>query len=534
MNNKTIKTKETVQSIKTKDKKTDFNHYVKKNTISEKEPIVNEKNDNKEETNGQIYAVNHVENIQKVTAISSTRKSKKYVQDKISKQRQKKKLQKTSETISSNTPIKTKENLKARLHQDRQKVIKTKSFENPTHNTSNKLKLKQPSNSKPLNYSSRMKSLMMLKHKNKVKKSREALTYTAKSSHLITKSVKGTFKAIGTATKTVSNLFSCGMALILLIIISLFMGVFACLSENGGINSEIQSLSPEVLAYEETIIWYAEQYNIKEYVPILEAIMMQESKGLGNDPMQSSESEFNTMYPRESNGITDPDYSIEVGVQTFSDCLAKAEIESPADTEKLYLALQGYNYGSGYIEWAINHFGGYTKANAKVYSDEKRAELQIESFGDPKYVSHVLRYYYLDNSNVVLVAKSQIGNIGGKPYWSWYGYDERVEWCAIFVSWCANQTGKLNVAIPKFAVVSEGISWYRDKGLFKTNAYIPKPGDLIFFDWENDGSPDHVGIVEMVQNSNIYTIEGNSNNECKENIYSLYNGSIYGYGMIKK
>ena len=244
--------------------------------------------------------------------------------------------------------------------------------------------------------------------------------------------------------------------------ITLFIGVFACLSDNGGIKNEIEPLSAEVLAYEETITKYVEQFKIEDYVPILEAIMMQESGGKGNDPMQSSESGFNTKYPRKPNGITDADYSIEVGVQTFLDCLTRAKVDNPSDTEKLYLALQGYNYGSGYIEWAVSNFGGYSKSNAKVFLDMKKCELDWITYGDPDYVPHILRYYHFSSVDIVIVAKFQVGNIDGKPYWSWYGFDHRVEWCACFVSWCANESGISDITIPKFSRVEDGIQWFKN------------------------------------------------------------------------
>ena len=136
------------------------------------------------------------------------------------------------------------------------------------------------------------------------------------------------------------------------------------MAQNGGSNSEIVSLSEEVIAYEDTIRKYAKEYDIEDYVTLLQAIMMQESGGKGNDPMQASESGYNTKYPRVPNGITNPEYSIEVGTHTFSDCLKKAKVKNSSDTERIYLALQGYNYGSDYIEWAIRNFGGYSKDNA--------------------------------------------------------------------------------------------------------------------------------------------------------------------------
>lgn len=120
--------------------------------------------------------------------------------------------------------------------------------------------------------------------------------------------------------------------------------------------------------------------------------MMQESGGKESDPMQASESGYNTKYPRVPNGITDPEYSIEVETHTFSDCLKKAKVKDSSDTECIYLALQGYNYGSGYIEWAIRNFGGYSKHNAQQFSDNKKQELNVSGYGDPSYVDHVMRY----------------------------------------------------------------------------------------------------------------------------------------------
>lgn len=141
-----------------------------------------------------------------------------------------------------------------------------------------------------------------------------------------------------------------------------------------------------------------------------------------------------------------------------------SNVEGPYDMENISLDLQGYNYGKGYLTWAIQHFGGYTRAYAKVYSDEQKTKYQIDVYGDPQYVFHVLRYYHLGNGDIVIVAKSQVDNVGGKPYWSWYVFEERVEWCAWFVSWCANESGQLNVTIPKFARVEDGIQLFKDNG----------------------------------------------------------------------
>ena len=134
--------------------------------------------------------------------------------------------------------------------------------------------------------------------------------------------------------------------------------------------------------------------------------------------------------------------------------------------------------------------------------------------------------------NIVQIALSQVGNVGGQPYWSWYGFTSRVEWCACFVSWVANQAGYIDTnVIPKFSGVIQGINWFKAVGEWKEAGFVPNPGDIIFFDWENDGSADHVGIVEKVENNTVYTVEGNSNGDtCRQKEYSINSNVIFGYG----
>jgi hypothetical protein len=131
------------------------------------------------------------------------------------------------------------------------------------------------------------------------------------------------------------------------------------------------NVSPEVTAYAETIEKYAEQYGIKQFINVIYAVMMQESGGRGGDPMQCSECPYNEKYPKTPNGITNPDYSIEIGIKYLAGCLFDAGCVSPVDVSKLSLALQGYNFGGGYIGWAKTNYGGYTAANAKEFSEKK-------------------------------------------------------------------------------------------------------------------------------------------------------------------
>ena len=140
------------------------------------------------------------------------------------------------------------------------------------------------------------------------------------------------------------------------------------------------------------------------------------------------------------------------------------------------------------------------------------------------------------NSDLVTIAISQLGNKGGQPYWSWYGFNERVAWCACFVSWCANQCGYIdNGIIPKFSACNDGIAWFKEKNQWIEPTDIPFTGDLIFFDWNDGGqdcSSDHVGIVEYydIEKNIVHTIEGNSSDECKQREYSKDDNQIMGYG----
>lgn len=137
----------------------------------------------------------------------------------------------------------------------------------------------------------------------------------------------------------------------------------------------------------------------------------------------------------------------------------------------------------------------------------------------------------LGNQNIVDIAKSQVGNVGGQPYWSWYGFNSRVEWCACFVSWVLNQAG---YSEPKFAACqSQGIPYFSSNGRWANRGYKDiAPGDVIFFDWEGDGSSDHVGIVIGTDGSRVYTVEGNSGDACKIRDYDLNSSVIMGYGLM--
>ena len=383
------------------------------------------------------------------------------------------------------------------------------------------------------------------------KTAQKAAKVTAKATAEATKAtVRATIaavKAIIVGTKAlISALIAGGWIAVVIILIVVLLGCAVSLFGGGSGSNAYTPVSAEVEAYEPLIQKYAKQYGIPEYVELIKAVMMQESGGCGLDPMQAAEGSFNTRYPHEPNGIKDPEYSIECGVQELKAALISAEVENPIDMEHIKLALQGYNFGNGYISWAKTNYGGYSYANAVEFSTMQAARLGWNSYGDTQYPAHVLRYYPYGraftsgfNQAIVEVALTQLGNEGGQPYWSWHGFDGRVEWCACFVSWCANECGYIDAGvIPKFAGCVWGVEWFRDRGLWQDNSYKPRPGDIIFFDWDNkgssgpqDGESDHVGIVEKVENGTVYTVEGNSGDSCRENHYAIGYYEILGYGM---
>lgn len=375
-------------------------------------------------------------------------------------------------------------------------------------------------------------------------KAAQAAKATAKATAEATKAtVRATIaavKAIIAGTKAlISALIAGGWIAVVIILIVVLLGCAVSLFGGGSGSNAYTPVSAEVEAYEPLIQKYAKQYGIPEYVELIKAVMMQESGGRGLDPMQAAEGSFNTRYPHEPNGIQDPEYSIECGVQELKAALISAEVENPIDMEHIKLALQGYNFGNGYISWAKSNYGGYSYANAVEFSTMQAQRLGWEKYGDTQYPAHVLRYYPYGraftsggNQAIVEVALTQLGNEGGQPYWSWYGFEGRVEWCACFVSWCADQCGYIESGIiPKFAGCVDGANWFKGNGQWQDRNYEPQAGNIIFFDWEGDGETDHVGIVEKCENGVVYTVEGNSGDACRQNQYTVGSSSIYGYGV---
>lgn len=175
------------------------------------------------------------------------------------------------------------------------------------------------------------------------------------------------------------------------------------------------------------------------------------------------------------------------------------------------------------------------------FNDEQK-ELLAELLSDENNSLWAAVLYGIGYSDdqIVTVALSQVGNVGGDPYWSWYGFSSRVEWCATFVSWCANECGYIDSGvIPKYAGCVNGVNWFKDRGQWADGDAEPVPGMIIFFDWDDpngssgpqDGLSDHTGIVQKVEDGIVYTVEGNSGDSCRVNHYAVGYYEILGYGI---
>lgn len=223
-----------------------------------------------------------------------------------------------------------------------------------------------------------------------IRKSGTAAVRTAKAAaraaRLLAESVKALVSAIaagGTA------------AVVVVVCCILFGAAFYFFGDES--SGSYTPVSPEVEAYTPVIEKYCKEYGIPQYVQLVKAVMMQESGGKGADPMQASECGYNTKYPKGANTIKDPEYSISCGVRYLSDNLSAAKAKSPVDMDRIKLALQGYNFGSGYISWAISKYGGYSYAGTVEFSKDQAKKHGWSSYGDPEYVQHVLRYYPYGN-----------------------------------------------------------------------------------------------------------------------------------------
>ena len=189
----------------------------------------------------------------------------------------------------------------------------------------------------------------------------------------------------------------------------------------------------------------------------------------------------------------------------------------------------------------VTHKTAMTMAYEYGFTEEQKQMLtELLQDENASMWAAVLYGIHSADEQIVAVAESQIGNVGGQPYWSWYGFNSRVAWCACFVSWCANECGYIDAGvIPKFAGCVWGVEWFQDRGQWADGTATPVPGMIIFFDWDSpdgesgpqDGLSDHVGIVQKVEDGYVYTIEGNTSDSCAQRKYRIGYYEILGYGI---
>lgn len=195
-----------------------------------------------------------------------------------------------------------------------------------------------------------------------------------------------------------------------------------------------------------------------------------------------------------------------------------------------------------YLYITVSHKTAEEMADNFNFTADQRKQLsELLDEENRRLWSAVLYGIYSGDDAIVKAALSQVGNAGGEPYWSWYGFNSRVEWCACFVSWCFNECGYLDTGTaPKFAGCVGGVEWFRSREQWADNTIEPAPGMIVFFDWNDpngasgpqDGEADHVGIVEKCENGIVYTIEGNSGDACRQNQYPVGYYEILGYGIL--
>ena len=237
-----------MQAIKTKDTKGNIRHFIKQQTIHNKN--VDRKEEASVKSNPQVQATNNVSVAAKQTVIESKHRASKFIKQKRNEYKAK--------SVSKKSIVESNHDIQL------QRISCVSKAKKHIVNKINTSKMKQSTEqvvSKPI-----------------IQNTTHAIK---KSFHIVKKSVS-----------TLNTLFSFGTGLILLIVITLFVGTFSVLAQDGGSNSEIVSLSEEVIAYEDTIRKYAIEYDIEDYVSLLQAIMMQESGGKENDPMQPTQIHF--------------------------------------------------------------------------------------------------------------------------------------------------------------------------------------------------------------------------------------------------
>ncbi|MGM0255168.1 MULTISPECIES: lysozyme family protein [unclassified Enterococcus] len=244
--------------------------------------------------------------------------------------------------------------------------------------------------------------------------------------------------------------------------------------------------------------------------------------------------------------ITTPEESIEKGVEYFAYLLKKAQ----SNNLNGLAAVQAYNYGEAYLDDLIKRNAPYSFEDARLYAQMKSNNQTIPFnhivaqglgynwryiFGNMFYTAMVTRNIMADTGRLAELARRELGNPNGEKYWRWAGFNNRMEWSAVFVSWIANEAGYLEQGrVLNTANVLDMKEWFEANDKFKTydENYVPQSGDLVFFDWTGGRTgKDHVGIVEYSGGNIIQVIEGNSDNLVRRRTYAIGSNVISGYGL---
>lgn len=298
----------------------------------------------------------------------------------------------------------------------------------------------------------------------------------------------------------------------------------------------------KVVQWREKVVTEAKKQNIESFTNVILSIIWVESGGDG----ETVPDIMGIAKAQNLNQTINPEKSIELGVAYFANLIRKAQMYQLGNLA----AIQAYNYGEDYLDELIRTDSKYTFEHSKAYAQE-RSNGEVVSynkgvaldlgynwryaFGDMFYAR--LISYNLSNSTgkLVEVATKEIGTLNGNKYWEWAGYESRMEWSAIFVTWVAEQAGYLSQGrVPNTVRPLDMFNWYKKNNKFKATdiGYIPQPGDLIFFDWKgNKTGKDQVGIVEFTGGNTIQVIEGNSENMVRRRTYTLDHSAISGYGV---
>lgn len=365
------------------------------------------------------------------------------------------------------------------------------------------------------------------------------------------KAIAAAAKAIAAAVKALVAAIAAGgwVAVVIIVIICLVAAVVACFgiffsSEDTGSDKTMQMVVQEINQE-----YQAELDNIKSSV-VYDTLEMSGSMAVWPEVLSvySVKVTSDPDNPQEVATITDEKEQIlrdifwEMNTITHSTTTEEVTVIIETDDGNGNILEEEVTETRTTLYIVVSHKTADEMASQYGFNEDQLEHLHaLLEEGTSSMWAAVLYGVYGEDDQIVAVALSQIGNVGGMPYWSWYGFGSRVEWCACFVSWCANECGYIdNGVIPKFAGCVNGVQWFKDRGQWADGSFEPAPGMIIFFDWDSpdgssgpqDGLSDHVGIVEKVENGRVYTVEGNSGDSCRQNSYPVGYYEILGYGVL--